>query len=207
MKTVVGVLLFCLICVLDAPEAVAENGAEVEKDVYLDYWGLAYNPEEGLSYFYSNFSDVCDYVAGGAGGVVLEVPWMIVHRPNDNDDPDFDGKYRDGGFFFIRALMVTPEEFFSDPCGVWSNPDLIFADGMIHSVSNDNDQWPEATKRRNVWGFTANGALEDFGDACKGKMIGLKWKWRGQMDDDFPSCIPDCNVKVLNQIGPELKCN
>jgi hypothetical protein len=200
-------ILFIGLLSLSASTVVAQNGAEVEKGDYLDYWGMEYNPDEGLLYFFSNFSDVCDYVAGGAGGIVLDIPWTIVHRPNDNDDPDFDGKYNEHGFFFIRALMATPGEFWSDPCGVWSNPELIFADGMIHSVLNDNDQWPENTERRNVWGFTANGALEDFGDYCKGEMVGLKWRWRGMMEDDFPACIPECYVKVLNQVGPELKCN
>jgi hypothetical protein len=70
---------------------------------------------------------------------------------------------------------------------------------MIHSTTNDNDQVPQNTNRANVWGYSANGALEDFADSCKGEMIGLKWAWRGKYKDD--------TFVLLKQIGPELKCN
>lgn len=204
MKMLLQILLIALLA-FGATVSLAQNGAVIYKGSYEVFGGAEYNPDEGLLYFYSNFSDVCGWWNGDDDwGIVNDVPWLLVQRPND--DP-LDGKYQDRAFFFMRVLMATPDEFWSDPCGVWSNPDLIFADGMIHSVYNDNDLDPVNTKRQNVWGFTSNGALEDFGDYCKGEMVGLKWKFRAQLDDVFPDCLPDCNLKVLNQVGPELKCN
>lgn len=204
MKRCIQALLLGLI-LTGSTSLVAQNGAVIDRGTYPDYFGTAYNPAEGLTYFFSTFSDVCGFPV--EPGDVLELPWMIVHRPKDDADLPWDGKYLDHGFFFMRVLMTTEDEFWSDPCGTWSNPDLIFADGMFYSTFNDNDQFPSDTNRANVWGFEGNGALEDFGDNCKGEMVGLKWSWRGKMNDDFPACQPECDFVLLKQVGPELKCN
>ena len=204
MKMLFQILLIGLLS-FGTQVSLAQNGADVYKGSYGEFWGAVYNSDEELLYFYSNFSDVCGWANGDDDwGIVNDVPWLGVQRPNDDL---FEGKYQDRGFFFMRVLMATPDEFWDDPCEVYENPDLIFADGMVFSIFNDNDQYPANTHRQNVWGFTFNGALQDFGDYCKGEMVGLKWKERVQMDDDFPACAPDCNLKVLNQVGPELKCN
>lgn len=195
-KKLILVSFTTILILLTTFPAVAQNGAVVTKGGYPPGWGLAFNPDEGLSYFYSNFSDVCGYFSGGDLGTVLETPWMVVQRPTDEEG---EGKFHIIRFFFFRALMVTPEEFFNDPCGAWSNPDLIFADGMIRSTFNDNDQVPLNTNRANVWGFSAAGALEDVADHCSGEMIGFKWSWMGQFKDD--------TFVLRKQVGPELRCN
>ena len=46
-------ILFIGLLSLSASTVVAQNGAEVEKGDYLDYWGMEYNPDEGLLYFFS----------------------------------------------------------------------------------------------------------------------------------------------------------
>lgn len=206
MKNLVSILLILIFSML-ASASIAQDGAVVTKGTYEDAIAWEYNEADGFFYLFTTFSDVCGYP--GDLGEVMELPWMIVHRPKDDEDKPWDGKYIDNGFWFVRVLDATPDEFWDDPgpCATWGNPDLIVADGAVHSTLNDNDQFPANTNRQNVWGFTANGALEDYGDNCAGEMVGLKFQWRAQMDDDFPACIPACNVRVVSQKGPQLKCN
>jgi hypothetical protein len=203
-RTAISVLAI-LLALFSAPDASAKNGAEVSRGVIEDYFGWSYNEDEGLFYGFSSFSNICGWPDDL--GEILELPWMTVHRPNDSDEVEWDGKYMDHGLSFVRVLMVTPEEFWNDPCVAWENWDLIVADGMIFSTYNDNDQYPADTNRANIWGFTANGALKDTMDICKGPMVGVKWIWRARMKDDFPACEPDCDFRLLKAVGPELHCN
>ena len=205
LRRTVILVVATLLALLLVPTALAQNGAEITKDAYQDYFAWEYNEDDGLFYGFSTFSNICGWPDDL--GEVMELPWMTVHRPNDTEDLEWDGKYLDHGMFFVRVLMVTPGDFWFDPCAAWNNTDLIVADGKITSTFNDNDQWPADTNRANLWGFTANGALDDSMDLCKGPMVGVKWIWRARMKDDFPECIPNCDTKILKAVGPELHCN
>lgn len=192
--------------------ATAHSGAIVDKGTWDILGGTEYNEDEGLLLVTSTFADWCD-----AEGAVMLLPWMEVIRPADQNEDSPGGKYRDSGFFYTRVLMSNPDDFWAiwwpedwaetSMCAIWSNPDLWVADGITHSTYNDNDLSPYHPNRRNVWGYTVSGGLQNFSDDYDCEIVGVNFVRRMMLvDDDWPNCIPECEIKVKTQ-GPRLSCD
>ena len=201
MKSIRICIWLCAICLLTTPVALAQNGAVVTRGDELYGW-YDWNGENVLAIQSSEIEFFCFWPELSD---VIWVDWMEVLRP----DGTF--KYHDKGDYFTRVFFpATPDDFDADPCALWNNADLMVAEGITHSVYNDNhaNAYDVPHKRRNVFGYNVTGKLYDTAGLCSKGMIGLKTVRRWKLDKDFPACLPDdCESDVQVWKGPDLNCH
>jgi len=198
MKLVRNLLLLLIICLLNAPVALAQNGAAVVRG--LDVLGGWWTDDAGL--FVLAATDAEIFCADEFYEPILTLNWMMVIRPSGSI------KYQDRGAFFTRVFYPATWADFSDFCDLWNNSGLMVAEGIVHSTFNDNDLDPDFhhPKRRNVWGYSFSGTLEDYSGVCDSDMVSLNIVERWMLTKDFPACDPDCLFKKYFMKGPRVEC-
>jgi len=194
MKILRNVLLFLLVCLLFTPVASAQNGAAVIKDETLIGW-WDWNGGQVMALQSSDSEAFC----GADLGEVLITDTMAVLRPDGSI------KYHERGAYFTRVFypVTPPEDTFENWCDLWNNGPLV-AEGITHSVWNDNDATFSHPNRRYSWGYTVAGALYDYAGFCDGGMVELNTVARFMFKKDFPACEPDCVIGKVK--GPRLNC-
>ena len=197
MKSLGMFLFICIICLLNAPIALAQNGAVVLRGE--DVLGSAWTDDAGL--FVMAATDA-ELFCTDPEDWDATLNWMMVIRPGGSI------KYQDRGAFFTRVFFpATWDDFFTDACALWNNFDDMVAEGIVHSTYNDNDLDPDFhhPQRRNVWGYTFAGTLYDYAEVCDNDMIDLNIVERWMLKKDFPACDPDCLFKYFMK-GPRMEC-
>jgi hypothetical protein len=193
VKNLRNVLLFLLVCLLYAPVASAQSGAVVIKGQDLFSWS-DYNGDGLMAVQSSDSEFFCN-----EDGDLIFYDWMDVFRPDGSI------KYQDRGHFFTRVFLTTPEAFWADACASWNNSDLMVAEGISHQTYNDNDANADHPNRRDVWGYTVAGGLNDLLGLCEGGMVELNTVRRWMLKKDLSNCPPDCIDKAVIK-GPRLNC-
>jgi hypothetical protein len=192
MKRLCNVLLFLLVCLLFAPVASAQNGADIDRG-QDQYGGIEWNGEDILVVLATDAGFFC------AGELDL-VPydWMAVTRPDGSI------KFHENGNFFTRVFQpATPDDFWGDgdPC-VFIEGGPLVAEGITHFTYNDNDANGGHPKRQNVWGYNVTGMLYDMVGFCPSDMVDLtiirRFKWEKDCESD---CVTPRVIK-----GPQLDC-
>ena len=198
MKSLGMFLFICIICLLNAPVALAQNGAAVVRG--LDVLGGWWTDDAGL--FVLAATDAEIFCADEFYEPILTLNWMMVIRPGGSI------KYQDRGAFFTRVFYpATWADFGDTGCDLWNNSGLMVAEGIVNSIYNDNDLDPDFhhPKRRNVWGYSFSGTLEDYSGVCDSDMVSLNIVERWMLKKDFPACEPDCLFKYFMK-GPRVEC-
>jgi hypothetical protein len=81
----------------------------------------------------------------------------------------------------------------------------MVTEGITHTTYNDNDIDVDHPNRRNVWGYTVAGGLNDLVGFCEGDMVELNTVRRFMLLKDLSNCPPDCIDKEVIK-GPRLNC-
>ena len=173
MKFVRNLLLLSIICLLNAPIALAQNGAVVVRGEVVGAWGFL---EDGLMAL--GVTDM-DFFCAPEDELDELYDTLTVIRPDGSI------KYKEGGALYTRLFFdVTWDDLFSDFCGFWSNPDFIVAEGMANLSYHDNDVDPatQHPNRRNVWGSTLSGSL--YTPYCESGMVDLSIIERWMLSKD-----------------------
>jgi len=195
MKSIRILLWLCAICLLTTSVASAQNGAAVVKGE--DIWGFwNWNGEQVVTLQSSDSEGFC----GDDFGDLMWADWMEVWRP------DGSLKWHDRGHYFTRVFWpaTPPDDTFEAWCALWNDGPLV-AEGITHSVLNDNDNYADRPNGRNSWGFTVAGTLYDYAGFCEDGMVELNTVRRWLLKKDFPACQPDCIFKEVRK-GPRLIC-
>lgn len=187
MKSIRILLWLCAICLLATSVASAQNGAVVTKDeTLLGWWD--WNGGQVMALQSSDSEAFC----GADLGEVLITDTMEVFRPDGTI------KYHERGAYFTRVFypVTPPEDTFENWCDLWNNGPLV-AEGITHSVWNENDVFGSHRNRRSTAGYNVAGALYDYAGFCDGGMVELNTVRRFQMRDD--------GIKAVRK-GPRLNC-
>lgn len=194
MKFIKYILLVSLICLCYPLAALAQSGAVIVRGDFTHGY-FEWDGDQTLV-IYSSYSNLgCE-----PGSVVLDGAYMVVIRP------DGTRKYHDAADFFTRVYYpATPADivdFETELCPFWDAGPIV-AEGILHSVYNDNDAWGTHDRRRIVWGYNLSGTLYDLSGDCPSGMVDLNvirsWTYR-----NF-KCGDECfKEKVMK--GPRLEC-
>jgi hypothetical protein len=201
MKSIRILVLLCILGVLSAPIAHAQNGAFIIRDNDLFGW-FEWNGENVLSLHSSDLEGFCYWPE------VTDELWvdiMVLFRPDGTI------KYKEKGFTYTRVFYpATPDDFFPDPCALWNSTDTLVAEGITHYNFNDNhlNAFSVPHKRRAVWGVTIAGGLYDTAGMCSSGMMDFNALRRWKLDKDFPDCLPDdCEPDLHRFKGPDIACS
>jgi hypothetical protein len=172
MKLATKLLGLAVLCMLNAPLALAQNGSVVVRDDVVGAWGWLEDelmvigvtdvdffcePEEDLDEFYDTL--------------------MVIR-------PDGSIKYREGGHLYSRAFFgATWSDLFDDPCAFWNNGPMV-AEGIANLSGKDNDLDPAThhPNRRNTWGYTFSGSL--YTPFCQSGMVDISILERWMLSKD-----------------------
>ena len=194
MKFVRNLLLLSIICLLNAPIALAQNGAVIVRgqdnfgDFFWDGEDLLVVVSTDLGFFCADEVDLFPY------------DWMELWRP------DGSLKFHENGNLFTRVYQpATPDDFWGpdgDPCPFIEGGPLV-AEGITHFTYNDNDAIGGHPNRQNVFGYNVTGTLYDMDEFCPGDdMVDLNIVRRFKIEK---KCEGDCfAVQVWK--GPRLSC-
>lgn len=194
MKWIRSILLFSLSCLFYPLVALAQNGAFIERGD-LEVGGFEWDGDQTLV-IYSSYSNLdCE-----PGGVLLEAEYMAVIRPDETI------KYHDSGDYFTRVYYpATPDDILppeENLCSFWDTGPIV-AEGILHSIWNDNDAYGTSERRKIVWGYNLSGTLYDRSGECPSGMVDLnvirRWTYR-----TF-KCKDDCFTEQVIK-GPRLEC-
>jgi hypothetical protein len=180
--------------------AYAQNGAFVVKEEVLDgFWSF-----DGVETLSIHSGDI-DYFCGDFSDVMLSDSLWVIR-------PDGSIKFQIKGHYHTRVFYpMTPDLFWSDFCNIVNDYNYIIAEGIVHSIFNDNSYIPDFSvplhKGRNVFGSTTAGTLYDLTGTCPSGMVDFlsMRKWKLDKNPDFPACLPGCQHLQVSK-GPEVEC-